>query len=373
MAKKDYYELLGVSKNASEAEIKSAFRKKAKEYHPDVNKDPGAAEKFKEISEAYGILSDANKRKQYDQFGSAAFENNGQNPFGNGFGGFQGGFGSFDFGDFDLGDIFEQFMGGGRKRNTNRATKGDDSLVKINLTFEEAIFGCEKTFKINLEKECPTCKGHGGINPHKCSHCGGRGRVIQEQRTILGVIQTEQTCPYCHGKGEEYESLCSNCRGKGKVKEDKTITLKVPSGIDNNDQMRMTGKGSAGSNGGPNGDIYIEFTVKDHSLYERDGKDIYLTVPLTITEAVLGVKKKIPTIYGPVTYTFDPGTQNGEKIKIRSKGIDDKKSGRIGDMYLITQVIIPSKLDRNQKALFKELEETALDNDSIFKNFNKYL
>lgn len=376
MAKKDFYEVLGVSKNATEAEIKSAFRKKAKEYHPD-NKETGDADKFKEVSEAYGVLSDANKRKQYDQFGSAAFDNNA----GGGFQGFSGGFGSygnfsgFDFEDLDLGSIFETFMGGGRTRSRGgaRATKGADVLVKLNLSFEEAIFGCEKTFSINIDEQCPECNGKGGKNPHKCSKCNGRGRVITEQRSILGMIQMESVCPNCKGTGEEYESLCSKCRGKGSIKSSKDIKLKVPSGVDNGDQMRMSGKANAGTNGGPNGDIYIEFTVKEHPLFKRDGKDIYLEVPLTITEAVLGCKKKIPTIYGTEIVSFAAGTQNNEKIRLKGKGIDDQKSGRLGDMFLITNIVIPSKLDRNQKALFNELNETSLDNDEAFKKFKKYL
>jgi molecular chaperone DnaJ len=371
MAKKDYYEVLGVSKTATDAEIKSAFRKKAKEYHPDVNKDPGAADKFKEINEAYSVLSDATKRKQYDQFGSSAFENN---AGAGGYGGFQG----FDFEDIDLGSIFEQFMGGGSRfhqssRSRSRAAKGSDCLVKLNLTFEEAVFGCEKTFEINIEDNCPACQGKGGKNPKTCSTCGGAGRVISQQRTILGVIQTETVCPNCKGSGETFESICSTCHGKTTIKKSKNITLKVPSGVDNGDQMRMSGKANAGINGGPNGDVYIEFKVKEHQLFKRDGRDIYLVVPLTITEAVLGCKKAIPTIYGNETISFPAGTQNNENIKLKGKGIDDKKSGKLGDMYLIINVIIPSKLDRKQKALFNDLAETTLDNDEAFKKFKKYL
>ena len=371
MAKKDFYEVLGVSKNATDAEIKSAFRKKAKVYHPD-NKETGDAEKFKELSEAYGVLSDANKRKQYDQFGSAAFDNNASGGF-SGFD-FGGGFSGFGFDDINLGDIFESFMGGGRSRSSSsRATKGQDILVKLALTFEEAVFGCEKTFKVDIDASCPECLGKGGKNPKKCTTCNGRGSVVREQRSILGVIQTQSICPTCHGTGETFADSCSNCRGKGFVKTSKDIKLKVPSGVDNGDQMRMPGKANAGTNGGPNGDIYIEFSVKEHPLYKRDGKDIYLVVPLTITEAVLGCKKEIPTIYGNETISFAAGTQNNENIKLKGKGIDDKKTGKLGDMYIITNVIIPSKLDRKQKELFGDLSETSLDNDEAFKKFRKYL
>ena len=373
MAKKDFYEVLGVSKTATDAEIKSAFRKKAKEYHPD-NKETGNAEKFKEVSEAYGVLSDANKRKQYDQFGSAAFDNNAGGGFGGfNWGGFSSGFEGFE--DIDLGDILERMMGGNGRRSSNstRATKGEDILVKLNLSFEEAVFGCEKTFEVNVNEACSKCHGKGGINPHKCSKCNGRGRVISEQRSILGMIQMETTCPACHGTGEEYESVCPTCHGKAFIKNNKKITLKVPSGVNTGDQMRMSGKAGSGLNGGPNGDVYISFNVKDHPLFQRDGKDIYLVVPITITEAVLGCKKEIPTIYGNETINISAGTDNNHKIKLKGKGIDDKKTGKLGDMYIITNVIIPTKLDRKQKALFNDLSNTTLDNEEAFKKFKKYL
>ncbi len=371
MAKKDYYETLGVSKSATEDEIKSAFRKKAKEYHPDVNKDPSAADKFKEIGEAYSILSDESKRKQYDQFGSAAFDNNA-----GGFGGFSGGFGGFDFEDLDLGSIFEQFMGSGfsgRGRNSRRATRGEDFLVKIDLTFDESIFGTEKDFEINIDEKCSTCDGEGGHNPETCTQCNGRGRVITEQRTILGVMQTETTCPYCKGEGKTFKNSCTTCKGKKTTKKKKTINLRVPSGVENGDQMRMSGRGSTGSNGGPNGDIYIEFRVKEHPLFQRDGKDIYLVVPLTITEATLGCTKEIPTINGIEKHTFSAGTQNEERIRLRNKGIQSEKLKSTGDMYLITNIIIPTKLDRKQKSLLKDLDKTNLTNEAAFKTFDKHI
>ncbi len=372
MAKKDYYDILGVNKTATDAEIKSAFRKKAKEYHPDINKDPGAEDKFKEIGEAYSILSDSSKRKQYDQFGSAAFENNSS-----GFGGFSGGFSGFDFDDLDLGSIFEQFMGGGfsssRRTHGKRPTKGEDFLIQIDLNFEEAVFGTEKHFELNIDEVCSTCDGVGGHDPETCSHCNGRGRVITEQRTILGVMQTETTCPYCKGEGTTYKSNCATCKGKKTVKKNKKINLRVPSGIDNGDQMRMSGKGSAGTNGGPNGDIYIDFRVKNHSLFKRDGKDIYLVVPLTITEATLGITKEIPTLNGTIKHLFSAGTQNNENIRLKGKGIYSEKNKSTGDMYLITNIIIPRKLDRKQKSILKDFEKTNLNNESEFKTFNKYL
>ena len=365
---KDYYKTLGVEKNASDEEIKRAFRKLAKKYHPDVNKEEGSQEKFKEIGEAYSVLSDPNKRSQYDQFGSAAFD-------GSAGGGFGGGFSGFGFEDFDLGDIFEQFMGGGfggRSRKTKRQTKGDDALVKINLTFEEAIYGCEKEFAINIKENCSECGGQGGHNPKTCSACNGRGRVRQEQRTMFGLFQTEMPCSKCDGSGTIFENSCTKCNGKGINLSKKKLKVRVPRGVDNGDQLRMSGKASVGLNGGPRGDVYIEFSIKEHPIYQRDGSDIYVKVPLTITEAILGTKKEINTIQGKVKLEIEPGTQNGDKVKLRGKGIDDEKLGKKGDTYVIYNVIIPTKLDKDQKKLIKYLSETTLDKEDAFKRFNQY-
>ncbi len=375
MNKKDYYETLGVSKNATDAEIKSAFRKLAKQYHPDVNKEAGAAEKFKEVSEAYGVLSDPQKRKTYDQFGADAVNGSGAGGFGGfeGFGGFQGGFGDFGFSQDDLEDILGSFFGGSSRRKSKSGVKGEDSLIRLTLTFEEAIFGCEKTFKVNLNQMCNGCNGKGGLNPRKCSKCNGKGRIISQQRTIFGVTSVQTVCHNCNGTGEEYEKVCTTCKGNGRTKGEKTITLRVPSGINNGDQMRMAGKGAAGTGGGANGDIYIEFNVKDHPLFERKGKDIILEVPLTITEAILGCKKEIPTITGTTVIEIEPGTQSGEELRLKGKGIKEEKTGRTGDMIIITNVVIPKKLDRTQKSLIKDLNETNLENGDEFKKFNKYL
>ncbi len=367
---KDYYKILEVDKNATDEEIKRSFRKLAKKYHPDVNKEPGAQEKFKEIGEAYSVLSDPSKRKQYDQFGSAAFDGSA----GGGFSGFGGGFAGFD--DIDLGDIFETFMGGSfggrRSRNTKRPTKGEDVLVHINLTFEEAIYGCEKEFSINIKDKCESCNGLGGHNSKTCPTCNGRGRVVQEQRTILGMFQTESTCPKCNGSGTVFETTCNSCRGKGLVIRKKNLKVRVPRGVDNEDQLRMSGKASSGLNGGPNGDVYIEFTVKDHPFYQRDKSDIYIKVPLTIAEAIMGCKKEVNTIQGIVKVEVEPGTQNGTKVKLRGKGIDDEKLGKKGDTYIIYNVIIPTKLDRKQKKIIKDLSETPLDDEEAFKTFKRY-
>ena len=374
MDKKDYYEVLGLSKGASDEEIKRAFRKLAKQYHPDVNKEPGAEEKFKEIGEAYAVLSDPQKKAQYDQFGHAAFAN--------GAGG--QGFGGFNAEDIDLSSIFEDLFGssfgggfggfgGSSRRNTNRPTKGRDSLVKLNLTFDEAVFGCKKTINIDLNETCDKCNGKGGFEETTCSTCGGSGRVISQQQSLFGIIQSQTTCRDCGGSGSTFKKVCNECSGNGHVRKNKEIVVTVPEGVDNGYQLRISGKGEAGKNGGPNGDIYIEFSVKEHELFVRDEEDIYVEVPLTITEAVLGCKKDVPTLTGVVSVDIKAGIQNGSKLKLKGKGIKVPNSLRKGDIYLIMNVVIPTKLDRKQKQLFKDLAKTDLDNDSEFKKFNKYI
>ena len=371
---KTYYEVLGVDKNASDAEIKSAFRKLAKQYHPD-NKETGDEAKFKEIGEAYAVLSDEQKRKQYDQFGHEAFTQGASQ------GGFGGGFGGFSAEDIDLSSIFDDLFGGGmfgsfgggRRSSSNRPQKGRDSLVKVSLTFEEAVFGCKKTINMDLDSECDKCSGKGGTGEVTCSTCGGRGRVVSQQRTMFGVFQSESVCPDCKGKGKTFKEKCTACSGTGHVIKNKEIEIEVPAGVDTGHQLRITGKGAAGFNGGPNGDVYIEFTVKDHPLFERKENDIYIDVPLTITEAVLGCKKEIPTLDGNVVLTIDSGSQSGDQLRLRGKGVKDPSRGKRGDMYAVLDVVIPDKLDRKQKELFKELAETDLETGTSFKNFKKYL
>ena len=372
---RNYYDVLGVSKTADEKEIKSAFRKLAKQYHPDINKEPGAEEKFKEIGEAYAVLSDPEKKKQYDQFGHEAFtQGAAQGGFGGGFGGFSG----FGAEDIDLSSIFEDLFGGGMfgggsRRNSNRPTKGRDSLVKVNLSFEEAVFGCKKTINLDLDSECDSCSGKGGSGEQTCSTCGGRGRVVSQQRTMFGVFQSESTCPDCNGKGKTFKDVCRKCSGKGHVIKNKEIEVTIPEGVDTGYQLRISGKGAAGYNGGPNGDIYLEFNVKDHPLFERKENDIYLDVPITVTEAVLGCKKEIPTLTGSVVLDIDAGSQPGDQLRLRGKGVKDPTRKKTGDMYVVLDVIIPTKLDKKQKDLFKDLSKTDLDNDAAFKNFKKYL
>ena len=307
MAKRDYYEVLGVSKDATDAEIKSAFRKKAKEFHPDLNKSPDAPEKFKEAQEAYACLSDKDKRAQYDKYGHAAFEN----PYGNAGGGFSGnpfggGAAGFDFSDiFDdlfsggFGSSFGSFGGSGRS-SSNRSRKGSDSLYGMKIDFMEAAYGCKKDIDLEYYETCEDCDGAGGHGQETCEDCGGRGYVIKQTNTILGTIQSKTVCSNCNGTGKSFKSKCSTCKGSGKVKVNKTITIDIPAGIDTGEQLRLSGKGEAGINGGPNGDLYIEIKVMPHELYRREGNDVYIDLPVSITDLCLGTKKNIKTMDGTV-------------------------------------------------------------------------
>ncbi len=375
MEKRDYYETLGVDKGATEAEIKSAFRKKAKEFHPDLNKDnPKAEEKFKEAQEAYSVLSDENQRKRYDQFGHAGMGGN------SGFGG-QGGFGGFEgFGgaaDFDFSDLFGNIFGGqgggfssfgGGK---NRAQRGSDALMRMTLSFEEAVYGADKKIKLEVVEDCEDCNGEGGFDSTKCSECHGSGTITTEQRTILGSFLSKTTCPHCNGKGKVYKKKCSTCNGKGKTKNNKTVTVTIPAGINEGERLRISGKGHPGHNGGPNGDLYLEFHIEQHDFYERDNDDIYLEVPLTITEAILGCKKEIPTIHGNVKLTVAAGTDSGDKQRIKGKGIENDSTRRKGDMYIIYQVITPKKLSKDEKKTFEKLSKTLAEGSEI-KEFEKF-
>ena len=369
MNKRDYYEILGVSKTASQDEIKSAFRKLAKKYHPDVSKEENAAEKFKEAQEAYAVLSDENKRRQYDQFGHSAFTNNQ-----GGFSGFDG----FDFGSMEdiFGDMFRGFgfgSGFSSGRGRTRAQDGSDLLYRMSISFDEAVNGAKRDIKVECEDECKECHGQGGFNSKTCPDCKGSGTVTKQQSTMFGTFLTKTTCSHCNGTGTSFEKLCTNCHGRGRVNQEKTLTITIPKGVDTGNRLRIAGKGEAGVNGGAPGDLYIEFTVKEDDFYQRDGNDIYIVVPLTITEAVLGCKKEIPTIYGNVELSIPDGTKNNSKLRLKGKGIDSDINNKKGDMYVIVNVIVPSKLNKKQKDLFKELAKTELDNDSEFTKYNKKL
>ena len=376
--KRDYYDVLGISKNASDAEIKSAFRKKAKEFHPDLNKDnPSAAEKFKEAQEAYSVLSDENKRKMYDQYGHAGVSSSG--PGGAGFGGFS------DFGGagFDFGDIFESIFGGsgagfggfsdfgGTRSSRNKATRGSDILMRMNLTFDEAVYGTEKKFNIDVVEDCTECHGNGGFDKKECSTCHGRGTVTTQQQTILGSFMSTTTCSDCHGKGYTYKRKCDECNGKGKVSLNKKLTINIPEGINTGDRQRISEKGNPGSNGGRNGDLYIEFIVDEHDYFVRESDDIYLEVPLTLTEAILGCKKEIPTLYGNVKLNVSAGTNSGDRQRIKGKGVNNKYRKHKGDMYVIFKVYTPNKLSREQILLIDKLNDTDLKTEEI-KRFEKF-
>ncbi len=371
--KRDYYEVLGVDKTASQAEIKSAFRKKAKQYHPDLNKDdPTAADKFKEAQEAYEVLSDDSKRNMYDQYGHAGV--NGSNA---------SGFGGFDASGFDFGDIFDSFFGGGsdfggfssfggNQSGRSRAARGSDVLMRMDLTFDEAIFGTEKKFNLDVIEECDECHGHGGFDSEKCSTCHGTGTVTSQRQTILGSFLSKGPCPDCGGLGKTYKRKCTECNGKGRIKKNKKITINIPAGVQTGDRQRISGKGNPGANGGENGDLYLEYIVSEHEYFIRDNDDIYLEVPLTITEAILGCKKSIPTLYGNVKLSVPAGTDSGDKQKIRGKGVDNEYRGRKGDMYVVFKVYTPKKLSREQKSLIEKLSNTELTTKEI-KTFDKYV
>ena len=374
--KRDYYEVLGVKKDATEAEIKSAYRKKAKELHPDLNKDdPHAEEKFKEAQEAYSVLSDESKRRMYDQFGHAGVSGGAAgNPYAG------GGYTNFNTTDFDFGDIFDSFFGGGfggfsgfggGRDSSPRATRGNDVLMRMELDFDEAIYGCEKKFNLDVIEECDDCHGHGGFDREECKTCHGTGTVTTQQNTILGSFMSKTTCPDCHGRGHTYKRECSTCGGKGKVKKNKKITINIPAGINTGDRQRVSGKGNPGANGGDNGDLYIEFVVGEHDYFMRDNDDIYLEVPLTLTESILGCKKDIPTLYGNVKINVGAGTNSGDKQRIKGKGVDNEFRHHKGDMYLIFKVYTPKKLSREQKDLIEQLSETSLETEEI-KDFNKF-
>ena len=366
MNKKDYYEILGVDKSASQDEIKSAFRKLAKKYHPDISKEPDAEAKFKEAQEAYAVLSDESKRKQYDQFGHAAFEQGGA-----------GGFGGFDASGFDFGDIFDNLFGGsgfgfGTRSSSNRASRGVDQIMRIKLSFEEAVFGTTKDIQLDVVDTCPECSGKGGFDEQTCERCHGSGTITSEQHTIFGSFLSKTTCPECGGKGKTYQRTCNNCRGKGRIKQSKTLSVTIPSGVDNGDRLRLPGKGNAGTNGGANGDLYLEFQVASHDFFERDEDDIYIEVPITITEAILGCKKEVPTLNGNIKLTIPAGTDHGDKQRVKGKGINNASSRHKGDLYYVMKIVTPKKLSREQKQLFEKLSKTDLEDVEITK-FQKFV
>ena len=369
--KRDYYEVLGLSKGASDDDIKRAYRKLAKQYHPDVNKAPDAEEKFKEINEAYEVLSDPQKKQTYDQFGFAGMD--GQGGFGQGFSG---------FGDMgDLGDIFSSFMGGmggfsgfsgfGSSRRRTGPLKGDNRYMVLDIDFLDAVHGVTKTINISVDKKCEACDGTGAASRsdiETCPTCGGSGVTMKQTRTPFGVMQQQGVCPDCNGTGKRIKKRCPKCGGSGYNTVKEEVEVDIPAGISTGQQVRVQGYGERGENGGPNGDLYIEIRVKKHKYFIRDGKDIYIRVPISSIDATLGTKIDVPTAYGDVELTVPAGTQPNTKLRLKGYGIKDLRSSAKGDQYVEVEVNIPTKLSREEKEMYQKLSEKK---ENIFDKFKK--
>ena len=370
--KRDFYEVLGVSKSATKDEIKSAYRKLAKVYHPD-NKQTGDEAKFKEIQEAYDILYDDQKRQTYDQFGHAAFDQSAGGGAG-GFNGFQGG-----FGDVDLGDLFGSFFGGGRARsrgNSNGPKRGNDTLQRVEISFMDSINGKKVKLTVNYDQTCSKCNGTGAKDSSSiktCSKCNGRGSIVRQQQTIFGVMQSETTCPDCGGTGKVVVEKCSDCLGKGYKRVKSELDVNIPAGITNGQQIRIAGKGERGYNGGPNGDLYLEVIVKQHEYFTRQGNDIHINVPIDLVTACLGAKITVPTVYGDIEVNVPEGTQPNAILKVKGKGVKELNSSNYGDQYIHLQVKTPTKLSSEQRKLLTKFSEVTPKSESVFDKFiNKF-
>ena len=356
-AKRDYYEVLGVSKTASADEIKKAYRQLAKKLHPDVNPgDKEAEAKFKEVNEAYEVLSDDQKRARYDQFGH-------EDPTmgGGGYGGF-GGFDASGFGGF--GDIFSEFFGGGAGGGARQRgpVQGNDLRYDLTLTFEEAAKGCSKDMNVVRDEKCPTCGGSGakpGTSPVTCPNCHGSGQVVMTQQTMLGAMRVSRVCPNCHGEGKIIKDACPKCSGRGKVRSTKRITLKVPAGIDNGQIITMRGQGESGERGGPACDLQVFITVRPHKYFKRKDYDLYCEVPISFTQATLGCEVDVPTLDQPVKYTVPEGTQPGTVFRIKGAGIQNLHGAGKGDLYVTMEVEVPRKLTEKQKDLLRQFDEST--------------
>ncbi len=364
--KRDFYEVMGVSRNASDDEIKKAYRKLAKKYHPDLNPNDKAAEaKFKEVNEAYEVLSDKNKRARYDQFGHAGVDPSyGAGPSGAG----------SPFGqDIDLGDIFNSFFGGfggGRQRsNPNAPRRGSDTETTVNISFEEAAKGCKKEVTYKNIENCKECSGTGakkGTSPKTCPVCNGEGQVRVSQRTPFGVMQTARICDRCQGKGKVIDTPCRACQGAGKVRVSKTLEVDIPAGIDNDQILNITGKGNSGTNGGPDGNLHVYVNVRPHPIFERKGDDVWCEIPITFTQAALGSDIVVPTLDGKVSYTVHEGTQSGDVFKLKQKGIPHLRGRGRGDQYVRTVIEVPRNLSNEQKEILKNFDKTIEE-----KNYQK--
>ena len=372
--KRDYYEVLGLSKGASEDDIKKAYRKLAKQYHPDINKAPDAEAKFKEVNEAYEVLSDPQKRSTYDQFGFAGMD-------GTGFG--QGGFGGFGGMNMDdLGDIFSSFMGGmgggfsgfnfgGRSSRRNGPMKGENRYMSMDIDFLDAVHGVTKNINISVDKKCEYCDGTGAESKsdiETCPTCHGSGVTMRQSRTPFGVIQQQGVCPDCNGTGKRIKKKCSHCGGSGYNNVREQVEVNIPAGISSGQQVRIQGYGERGENGGPNGDLYIEIRVKPHKYFVREDNDIYIKVPISSIDATLGTKIDVPTPYGDVELTIPAGTQPNSKLRLKGYGVKELRSNNKGDQYVEIEVNIPKKLSKDEKELYEKLAEKK---ESIFDKFKK--
>lgn len=361
---KDYYQILGVSKSASEQEIKRAFRKLAGQYHPDRNKEPLAAEKFKEINEAYEILSDPQKRKQYDTFGTAGQGGSaGGNAYSQGFGGFDFSGQGFNTEDFDLGDIFNQFFGGGSSRGgqeePTRTRRGADLRYDMKISFEESIYGGKKEISFVALSMCPICKGSGSKDGkvETCKTCNGRGRVRRVTQSLFGNMAVESECPECHGKGQKIVHPCANCRGEGRLRQERELAITIPKGVRDGLEMRFKAQGEAGERGAPAGDLYIQFHVSPSKLFDRRGDDIYMTIVIDVPTAVLGGVILIQTLWGEERLKIASGTQSGQIVKLKGKGVDRVGGSGKGDMYITINVKIPTRLSHSEKKMWEELQK----------------
>ncbi|MGI6669106.1 MAG: molecular chaperone DnaJ [Acetivibrionales bacterium] len=357
-SKRDYYEVLGISRNASDDEIKKAYRKLAKKYHPDINPgDKNAEAKFKEVNEAYEVLSDPQKRSRYDQFGHAGVDPNGFTGAGAGFG--------FDFGDFGLGDIFESFFGGGFGRSTRSRTapqKGADLKYSVEISFEEAAFGVNKDINVSRHEKCSKCEGSGakqGTVPATCKQCGGTGQVQYKQSTPFGHFVNVRTCDVCRGEGKVIVDPCPDCNGRGKTRRYVKIKLSIPAGIDDGQTISLRGEGEPGVRGGPPGDLYVLVNVKPHPIFRRQGNDVVCEIPITFVQAALGAEIEVPTLDGKVKYTVPEGTQTGTIFRLRGKGIPYIRGSGRGDQYVKVEIDVPKKLNEKQKQLLREFAEIS--------------
>ncbi len=357
--KRDYYEVLGIDKNADDAAIKKAYRQLAKKYHPDMNPgDQEAEKKFKEASEAYAVLSDPDKRRQYDQFGHAAFEG--------GAGG--GGFGGFDFTGADMGDIFgdifgDLFGGGRSRRASNGPMQGANLRAQIRVTFEEAVFGCDKEIELTLKDECGKCHGTGakpGTSPITCTKCGGKGQVVYTQQSLFGMVQNVRTCPDCNGTGKVIKEKCPDCYGTGYISNKKKIAVTVPAGIDNGQSIRIRGKGEPGVNGGPRGDLLVEVLVSRHPIFQRQDTNIYSTAPISFVTAALGGTVRIKTVDGEVEYDVKAGTQTDTRVRLKGKGVPSLRNKNVrGDHYVTLVVQVPTDLSKDAKEALRAYDDAV--------------